>query len=192
MAINNVSPEEQEATVMTNALHQMTMSYSPVEDRLLLRVSTTDHAEHRVWLTRRFVQALWPALIKGVEKQALPPQAATMDSPKAKTAAVAMQHHEALQKADMSKMHDEEKVNKPSTEQPMLATGGQCIPLKEGGAQLTLKMQQGLQVGLHLNQRFLHAFCHQIQALTLKAEWGLQFTVGDPNVVAAEDDHAVH
>lgn len=179
---------------MTNALHQMTMSYSPVEDRLLLRVSTTAHEEHQIWLTRRFVNVLWPALIKGVEQQALPPEtaAAPTTTPQVKRAVVAMQHHEALQKTDLSQKHDEEKVNKPSTVKPMLATGGRCLPTKGGGMRLTIKTQEGLQVGLNLNQQLLHALCHQISSLSQKAEWGLVLSVGDPNVVVPEGRQALH
>lgn len=179
---------------MTNALHQMTMSFSATEDRLLLRVSTTAHEEHQIWLTRRFVKILWPALMKGVEKQSLPPEtaAAPTTTPQIKRAVMAMQHNDALQKTDLSKQHDEEKVNKPSTEAPMLATGGQCLPLKTGGMRLNLKTSDGLQVGLNLNEQLLHAFCHQITTLTQKAEWDLSYTVGDPNVQVPTGEQAVH
>jgi len=179
---------------VSNALHQMTMSYSPTEDRLLLRVSTTAHDEHQIWLTRRFIKVLWPALIKGVEKQSIPPEtaAAPTTTPQVKRAVMAMQHNDALQKTDMTQKHDEEKVNKPSTAKPMLATGGQCLPLKTGGMRLNLKTAENLQVGLNLNEQLLHAFCHQVSSLTQKAEWDLTYTVGDPNVQAPAGEQAVH
>ena len=155
---------------MSNALHQMTMSYSPTEDRLLLRVSTTAHDEHQIWLTRRFIKVLWPVSIKGVEKQSLPPEtvAAPTTTPQVKRAVMAMQHNNALQKTDMTQKHDEEKVNKPSTDKPMLATGGQCVPLNTGGMRLNLKTAENLQVGLNLNEQLLHAFCHQVSSLRRK------------------------
>lgn len=179
---------------MSNALHQMTMSYSPTEDRLLLRVSTTAHDEHQIWLTRRFIKVFWPALIKGVEKQSLPPEtvAAPTTTPQVKRAVMAMQHNDALQKTDMTQKHDEEKVNKPSTDKPMLATGGQCVPLNTGGMRLNLKTAENLQVGLNLNEQLLHAFCHQVSSLTQKAEWDLTYTVGDANVQAPVGEQAVH
>jgi hypothetical protein len=43
---------------MTSALHQITMSHSAEDERLLLRISTTEKNEFRFWLTRRFVQVL--------------------------------------------------------------------------------------------------------------------------------------
>ncbi len=54
---------------MPSALHQITMSYAPEEDRLLLRISTADKTEYQLWLTRRFVGVLWTALMKRKEKQ---------------------------------------------------------------------------------------------------------------------------
>ena len=44
------------------------MSYSAEQDRLLLRVGTTDKKEYQLMLTRRFVRVLWAALIKVLEK----------------------------------------------------------------------------------------------------------------------------
>ena len=179
---------------MPNSLHQMTMSYSATEDRLLLRVSTTANDEHQIWLTRRFVKVLWPALFKGVEKQSLPPEtaAAPTTTPQVKRAVMAMQHNDALQKTDMSQPHDEKKVNQASTEKPMLAVGGQCVPQRTGGIRLILKTSENLQVALNLNEQLLHAFCHQITSLTQKAEWDLSYSIADPEVSVPADEQAVH
>ena len=46
----------------------MTMGFSAEDDRLLLRLSTRDRTEYRLWLTRRFVKVLWGALIQTLEK----------------------------------------------------------------------------------------------------------------------------
>jgi hypothetical protein len=43
---------------MPSALHQITMSYSAEQDRLLLHVGTTDKKEYKLMLTRRFVRVL--------------------------------------------------------------------------------------------------------------------------------------
>ena len=37
------------------------------QDRLLLRLSTTDNCEFRFWLTRRFTQRLWTILVQMLE-----------------------------------------------------------------------------------------------------------------------------
>ena len=45
-------------------LEQFSASYDATQDRLLLRVRTSDDAEFRFWLTRRYVDLLWPVLMK--------------------------------------------------------------------------------------------------------------------------------
>lgn len=43
-------------------LHQMQMSYVGEEDRVLWRINTTDGAEVRFWVTRRYLALLWKVL----------------------------------------------------------------------------------------------------------------------------------
>jgi hypothetical protein len=45
-------------------IHQLTVHYDPSEDRLLLRIGTTDQTEIQVWLTRRMTLQLATALPK--------------------------------------------------------------------------------------------------------------------------------
>ncbi len=44
------------------AINQLQMSYSPEEDRVLLRLNTTSAEEYRFWLTRRYCQLMVQAL----------------------------------------------------------------------------------------------------------------------------------
>ena len=44
------------------AISQIQMRYVPLEDRVLLRLNTSDQDEFRFWLTRRFVVMLISAL----------------------------------------------------------------------------------------------------------------------------------
>ena len=90
---------------MPSTLHQITMSHSAEEDRPLLRISTLDKAEFQFWLTRRFVNVLWPALMTVIEKEN--PAAKKNLMPAAKKAVVAMEHQEAVAAADFTRDHDE-------------------------------------------------------------------------------------
>ncbi len=47
---------------MSASLQQINITYHPKEDRLLLRVSVSDDAEYRLWLTRRFTGLLLQVL----------------------------------------------------------------------------------------------------------------------------------
>ena len=50
-------------------IHQLTVHYDPSEDRLLLRIGTTDQAEIQAWLTRRMTLTLAPHLPKVLSAQ---------------------------------------------------------------------------------------------------------------------------
>ncbi len=174
---------------MTNALHQMTMTYVPEQDRLLLRVSTRSRDEHRFWLTRRFVAVLWPALVAALERRAAP---TAVPSQRARMAALALEHQEAVQKTDLSQEHDEDGLNRPTTEAPLLVIGGQCRPVRGGGARLDLTTREGVKASLNLTEALVHALCHQLETLTAKADWGLGLTVGDPTVRLTEATGPIH
>ena len=88
---------------MPSALHQITMSYSAEQDRLLLRVGTTDKKEYQLMMTRRFVRVLWAALIKVLGSQ---PDLKRDLMPKVKKAVMAMEHQKALSGADFSRTHE--------------------------------------------------------------------------------------
>ena len=43
-------------------IHQLSVTYHPAEDRLLVRISSQESEEFRLWLTRRLTLALMPGL----------------------------------------------------------------------------------------------------------------------------------
>ena len=45
-------------------IHQMSVTYMPEQDRILMRINTTEGEEMRMWLTRRLMVGLWPLLTK--------------------------------------------------------------------------------------------------------------------------------
>ena len=53
---------------MAAQLHQLTLTFDPIEDRILLRIGTAENTEYRLWLTRRFVKVLWKALMKNLDQ----------------------------------------------------------------------------------------------------------------------------
>ena len=57
-------------------LHQMQITYVPVEDRLLYRVNTKHRQEFRFWMTRRYVKLLWKGLIDILKKREAPEEKA--------------------------------------------------------------------------------------------------------------------
>ena len=69
---------------MTQQLHQISVSYSSEEDRLLLIIKTHNQEEYRIWLTRRYTQMLLSILRKimhefgGLSDQAVSDQVQTL------------------------------------------------------------------------------------------------------------------
>ncbi|MBH62119.1 MAG: hypothetical protein CL569_06655 [Alphaproteobacteria bacterium] len=60
-------------------LHQFGFEYDAEEDRLLLKVKTTDHSETLVWLAQRFIKTMmWPHLQRLME---LEPQVRRQSNP---------------------------------------------------------------------------------------------------------------
>ena len=53
---------------MTSPLHQISLSYSSEEDRLLLVITTQEREEYRVWLTRRYTSMLLGVIHKIIEE----------------------------------------------------------------------------------------------------------------------------
>ena len=153
------------------------MSYSAEQDRLRLRVGTTDKKEYQLMLTRRFVRVLWAALIKVLEKQ---PDLKRDLMPKVKKAVMAMEHQKAVSDADFSRKHEKGFQNLTPGSDPLLVVGGSVEPGNGGPTQLLLKTQTGSKIKLALNKNLLHALCKLLIETTMKAGRDLVLTVEMP------------
>jgi len=173
---------------MNAPLHQITMTFSAEEDRMLLRIGTAEQSEYQMWLTRRFIKVLWSALIKVLEKD---PDLRKDLLPDAREAVMAMQHQEALQTSDFGTTHAEGNRNLTSNTGPLLVVGGSVSPVNPELTRLSFNTDNGMAINFSLNQQLVHAFCHLIITTSVKAEWDLDLAVGDPAVVAA-DKSKVH
>jgi len=174
---------------MSNPLHQITMTYSPEQDRILLRIGTADQSEYQLWLTRRFIRVLWPALLKTLEKD---PDLRKSLLPEVRDAVMGMNHQEAVQTSDFSQKHSEDNRNLTSNTGPLLVTGGSITPAGTDLTQLTLQTEQGAAINVALNKQLMHAFCHLIISSAHKAEWDIDMAVGDGNVVVPKEQTALH
>lgn len=192
----------------------MTAKYVPTEDRLLLRIATSEKTEYRLWLTRRFVAVLWPALggqlartadLAGVVRPARAADATPVDtaapapapadpppvSDKVRDAVLGMEHMAAIQDSDFTTKHDEDTVDLTANTGPMIVTGAKVKPWD--GKVLTIGFQtlDGTNVSVALDKKLLHGFCHMVSTTVLAADWGLELTVGEP-VVAPSDRRALN
>src|SRR5262245_12555043 len=106
------------------AIHQIQIAIDEKEDRLLMRVSTTDSCEYRFWLTRRFVKQLWVLILKMVEWD----KAVRQQFDKAMRQTVLEMQHEGYSKqGDYSKGFEEKPRNYPLGEAPILLVSGKGV-----------------------------------------------------------------
>ena len=173
---------------MNSALHQLTMSYSPEEDRILFRLATKDSKEYKMWLTRRFITVLWGALRQTFEKNEELAQFVDKD---VQDAVLAMKHQEALQGTDFETPPVEDAVDATSNTGPLLVTGGKVHP-GENVTGITFHTSNGSDIRFNLNEQLMHAFCHLIVTTTMKADWKLDLAVGDGQVVVPQGEALVH
>jgi hypothetical protein len=166
-----------------SAVSQMTMTYSPEQDRMLLRIGTTEQSEYKLWLTRRFVRVLWGALMKTMERDT---ELKKDLVPEVRDAMLAMQHQEAVQSANFDQTHAEDNRDLTSNTGPLLIKGGTLTPGKDGVVQLKLDTENGTSINVALNKQLMHAFCHMTISTSFNAEWDLGLAVGDPGVISAD------
>ena len=163
-----------------DTVRQITMTYSPEQDRLLLRIGTSEKSEYQLWLTRRFIKILWSGLMKIMENDAVLKKALM---PEVRDAMLAMEHQEAVQSADFEQSHADDNRDLTSNTGPLLIQGATLTPVQPGITRLTLNTDSGMAINVTLNKQLMHALCHMTISTSSRAEWDLGLTVGDPGVI---------
>jgi len=152
-------------------LRQINLSYDRREDRLLLRVSTADQQEHRLWLTRSLIRLWWPKLVEALRR----PQAdqpPLPQEPSSREAVQAFRHEAALSKARFGEPYAAEGVQ-PVQAAPLLVVTVRMTAHGDGEQEFSLLPAQGAGVNLRLTADLLHAFVKLLQEGLGKAAWDL-------------------
>ena len=158
------------------------MSFEPVEDRVLLKLDTTDASRFQFWLTRRYVKLLWPVLLELLLKderiavrrrpqarhEPSPPRAA----PQADDAPAAAPQAPATAPQAPATAPQAPAAAYPLGATPVLLSR---ITLKttERGRALSILPERGKGVDLALDQSMLHSMCKLLRDVAAKADWGL-------------------
>ncbi len=151
-------------------LHQLKLDFIPEQDRLLLRVSTDNQLEVRMWLTRRALRLLWPLLVQMVRAS---PDVALQSNPEARDALVGMQRERALSRADFTKAFEEAPREMPLGAEPILVARIQSTKDDSGNQVLALLPQRGQGMHLTLDNTLLHSFCKLVQNAAAQSDWNL-------------------
>jgi hypothetical protein len=150
-------------------LRQIKLDFVPGQDRLLMRISTSDGAEVLLWLTRRCVKLMWPMLLKMTE--ASPRVQLSGTTPEARAALLGMEHARAIQSSDFSRPYEAAALARPLGEEPILVTRLQSRKEDSGQHVLTLLPTDGQGVHLRLDENLLHSCCRLLQNAVAKADW---------------------
>lgn len=159
-------------------IHQIQMVYDKVQDRVLLRVLTSERAEFRFWMTRRYVKLLWAILLKMLERD---PAAASVDE-KLRRTMMGFQHENAVRSGEFGKQFEEGMNALPLGEAPLLLTR---ITAKQdpGGQQLLcMHPEQGQGIDIGVNAELLHMISNLVVDAVAQSDWGLALAI-DPDFV---------
>lgn len=151
-------------------LHQLKLDFIPEQDRLLLRVSTDNQLEVRLWLTRRALRLLWPRLVQMVRAS---PEVALQSNPEARDALVGMQHERALSQANFAQPFEDVPREMPLGAKPILVARIQTDNDGDGNKVLGLLPQEGQGIRLTLDNALLHSLCKLLQTAVAKSDWDI-------------------
>lgn len=153
-------------------LEQFSASYDAEQDRLMLRIRSSDDAEFRFWVTRRYLALLWPMLMKMADDFS----ARKTADPLARNTLAELAHGDAVGKADFASQY-REGSQFPLGEEPILLARITVKPLHGNTQTLTLLPQQGQGINLDLDERLVHVLARLLQQSAVAAEWGLTLDV---------------
>jgi len=160
-------------------LHQIQLTYIPIEDRALLRISTDDHCEYRFWITRRYAKLLWPALTRSLQSEG---NVITQKEAGAKSALLAFQHQAAIAGSDFKTEFKSATPQTPLGDEPILLVRVHSRRLGDNLTLLAMHPEQGQGLELNLNNQLLHSLTKLLRDAANAGEWQLTIEIGlDPS-----------
>lgn len=159
-------------------IHQIQLSFDKQQDRLLLRLSTTDKAEFRFWLTRRYVKRLWEVLLKMIERD---PSTAQYLDESLRRAMMEFQHENMVRGGDFSKQFEEGAGAMPLGNTPVLLSRITGKQNSDGGQVLCMHPEQGQGIDLAVNTQLMHMISKLISDAVAQSDWDLPLAI-DPRL----------
>jgi len=156
---------------MADKPHQFQMAYVAEQDRMLLRISTRDKAEFRLWLTRRGVRLLWDGLMKMIE---VGPGKDTPVEADRREAILLFEHQSAMETADFDTPFLEEADSFPLGEEGTLIESMWVGGKSNGAYTLEMGTKQGKGIAISLDDRLMHFFMQMLIDASNRARWDLE------------------
>lgn len=167
------------------AIHQIQIRHDSVEDRLLMRVSTTEGDEFRFWLTRRYVERLWALFTKMLEWDDAVRQ---QFDDEARRHVVEIRQEAYAQQSDFATQF-KGASRLPLGETPVLLAQAKGSKADNGLYVVSLHPQRGKGIDMKLDTRLLHVLIRLLREAVGKAGWGLElklFPRSEPSVGMGE------
>lgn len=154
---------------MPSNLHQLELSFNPLEDRLVLKIYTTDLSEFRFWLTRRFTKMLWELLSKLLASE----QSTQIEhKQRAEKVTKAFEDEQSKKRPLADKLST--KISKtPLGKDPLLISKLSVKPKDKGLYTLALATEDGKNIEIVVNNYILLSLCKLIAETVKKADWNL-------------------
>lgn len=129
-------------------IHQLSARYNQEQDRILVRINSTDGTEMHLWLTRRLTLALWPMFNKAVVEHVARQDGSTahLRDEVSKKMLADFQREAVLKDADFSTPYqDESDAAAPATlplgSAPLLVTEVRITPVANGPLKIAFNEQ---------------------------------------------------
>ena len=168
------------------AIYQIQMRHDELQDRILLRVSTTEAQEFRFWLTRRFVKRFWGLLLKMLEQDR--PVRQQVD-PVAKQSVMNIQHEGFAQQANYSKPYEDRQYVTPLGNEPVLVAKAEGRLKPDGNYLIRMHPHEGQGIDMTMDARLLHVFSKLLSDTAVRADWDMKLSVS-AEAVAPEPEAA--
>lgn len=153
-----------------SGLYQFELGYDPLNDRLVLKIYTKDFAEFRLWLTRRYVKALWGVLMKLLKLEEK--DMTQMETEKLKVSESFQDENARRQQALASKYST--KLSKtPLGDEPILVSRIAAKPVENHRVLLSLQDEKKQSFDLMLDNFMLLGLCKLLSEGMKKTDWDL-------------------
>ena len=123
-------------------IHQVNVSYSGEQDRLLIRINSQSGEEFRAWLTRRMALELLPHLGRTAQEQMqktfAPPPASAPLNERREQLVQNFQKEAAVYDGDFQTPYKDKPVALPLGQEPLLVTEVRFTPLADAKIQVLL------------------------------------------------------
>ncbi len=161
---------------MNQELNQIEITYSPIEDRLIMVLRMQDFSEYRLWITRKFAKMLWSILIELTQMSPAPPKEIEQQMHKTQTR---FEKEQAARQVPTPAQYGMQVATQPLGKDPVLVSRIQVHRQEDNSHLLLLLSEQGHSYQLSCNDMLVQSLARLLSASVKKASWDLDFRFRD-------------